>query len=70
MEVLEERWKSFHLTEDEDKEISIEDAKLEIGEKKGVPCLIGKIMVERKINKEVIHNTMKKAWKTRYQFDM
>lgn len=70
MENLEERWKKLALTEEEECEIQINEDELKKGKIDGEFCLVGRVLFERVIHKEVLRNTMKKIWKTSLSFDV
>lgn len=64
MDILEEKWKRLQLIEEEHKEMIIDDRKVFEKNTKGLYSLVGKIHVERNINKEVPRSTLVKLWKT------
>lgn len=61
---LEDKWKDFKLTETEEEEIKVNETLLADETKRGEFCLIGKLVADKIINKEVIRTTMSKARKT------
>lgn len=48
------------LTEEEDTEIRIDEEWLAGGEKKGEFCLVGKLIANRSVKKDVIQRTLEK----------
>lgn len=68
MNVLEEMWQYLNLTKDEDNEILIKKNKVMEGNNMGNLCLVGQVIAEQNINKEIIHNMMKKIWRTSKSF--
>lgn len=69
MDHLEQGWKKFTLSNEENKEILIDEKQLIKESKKGDWSVLGKLHAERFINKEVIPSTMSKIWKTSGSFD-
>lgn len=70
MENLESRWQQLLLSSDEDYDILVDEQSLTKSLKKGETCLIGKLHMERPINKKIIRNTMAKAWKNLKPFEV
>lgn len=60
MEVIEELWNKLQLIEEEEADIEITVEEVESVRKKGDLCLIGKLWVDRVINKGVIETVMEK----------
>lgn len=54
MERLEEKWKYLTLIETEEEIINIDERNLLEEEKRGELCLVGKLLADRVINKEII----------------
>lgn len=63
MEKLEDRWKKFTLTEVKDNEVKVNEQILDEEAREGDISLVGKLLVEIIVNKEVIRTTMVKARK-------
>lgn len=64
MDTLEECLWRLNLTKVEDSKIRIDEDKLMEWNKRGEFSLVGRMLVEWIINKEIIWNTMKKIWRT------
>ncbi|XP_040990949.1 uncharacterized protein LOC121238174 [Juglans microcarpa x Juglans regia] len=62
-EDLSELWNKFSLTEEERYEIVITDQDIENNMGRGKLCLVGRVIADKKINKEAFKNTMLKVWK-------
>ncbi|KAF5445531.1 hypothetical protein F2P56_034577 [Juglans regia] len=63
MEEMEEVWKRLKLNDEEDCPIEIRRGVCDSMEQKGERSLIGKIISERRIGKEVARSMMEKVWK-------
>ncbi|KAF5450097.1 hypothetical protein F2P56_030474 [Juglans regia] len=63
MEEMEEVWKRLKLNDEEDCPIEIEKGVRGSTELKGEISLVGKIISERRIGKEVARSMMEKVWK-------
>lgn len=63
MEKIEELWDKLQLIEEEDVAITFDDEGVEEIQKKGDLCLIGKIWMERIINRGIIESTMANIWR-------
>lgn len=68
MDNLKDRWQHLTLTEVEGDEVNVDEQKLGEEAKRGELSIVGKVMVERTINREVIRSIMAKAWKTSKSF--
>ncbi|XP_041016155.1 uncharacterized protein LOC121258677 [Juglans microcarpa x Juglans regia] len=62
-EELSELWSKFSLTEEERYEIVITDHDIDNNMKRGRLCLVGKVIADKKINKDAFKNTLLKVWK-------
>ena len=60
MDALEEKWKHFRLSEEEEESIVVDEELLAVSLRKGERSLVGKLCSDRVVNKDVIHNTMSK----------
>lgn len=56
-------WQKLSLTSEEDLVIDIEGKALEDTEKELNTCLIGKLLLNRSINGEIIQSTFTEIWK-------
>lgn len=65
---MEEMWHCLNLIKDEVSEILIKENKVIEGNKMGNLYLVGQVIAERNINKEIIHNMMKKIQRTSKSF--
>lgn len=54
--------KKISLTEAKGKQIKILDDLIEVEVKKGDPCIVGKLHIDRIIKKVVLKITMSKIW--------
>lgn len=70
METLEDKWKHFTLTELEGEEIFVNEQLIAKEIKRGENSIVEKLLVERKVNREIIRSTMSKAWKTTKIFNV
>lgn len=61
---MESRWQKLKLASEKDNEIVVEDEHLLKEIKKEKNSIIGKLLVERSIGKDIIRNTIGKIWKT------
>ncbi|XP_035544650.1 uncharacterized protein LOC118348031 [Juglans regia] len=63
-EELSELWNKFSLTEEERYEIVITDQDIETNMERGKLCLVGKVIADKKINKDAFKNMLVKVWKS------
>lgn len=63
MDNMEELWGKLQLTEEDEVDIEITKEEVEVVRKKGALCLIGKLWMDRVINKGVIEAAMDKIWR-------
>ena len=56
-------WENLTLTEDEDLEMNIQTGELEEGVTHGKACIVGKLIANHMVNKEIIRNTLLRWWK-------
>lgn len=60
---LKKLWGSFSLLEEEDVEVEIQDRTVEGPVQRGKLCLVGKLLAERMVSKEIIKSTLLRGWK-------
>lgn len=70
MDELEVHWKQLNLSTEEDADILVDRVALVEELKKGENSLIGKLHTDRHISKEILKNTMAKAWETTSSFSV
>ncbi|XP_042942844.1 uncharacterized protein At4g02000-like [Carya illinoinensis] len=63
MEGIEEKWKQFNLTEEEDVTLDSPNGEREDVQQKGDRSLIGKVCTERGVGRDVIAKTMARIWR-------
>ncbi|XP_042958054.1 uncharacterized protein LOC122293569 [Carya illinoinensis] len=63
MDDLEDRWDKLQLTEEENAVIDLNAVHLGRVKAEGDKSLVGKLISDRKVNKEVIRSTMNKVWR-------
>ncbi|XP_042941294.1 uncharacterized protein LOC122275977 [Carya illinoinensis] len=63
MDDLEDRWDKLQLTEEENAVIDLNAVHLGRVKAKGDKSLVGKLISDRKVNKEVIRSTMNNIWR-------
>ncbi|XP_042939405.1 uncharacterized protein LOC122274431 [Carya illinoinensis] len=69
MEDLEERWEYWKLIEDENVNIVIGTEQFSKVTAKGGKCLVGKMLSNRKVSKEIVRSTLAKIWKLQRSFN-
>jgi hypothetical protein len=62
-EDLSRMWDSFSLRDDEDAEMEIQQQDWEVGTIRGRSCLVGKLIADRMVSKEVIRSTIQRGEK-------
>jgi hypothetical protein len=62
-EDLSRMWDSFSLRDDEDAEMEIQQQAWEVGTLRGKSCLVGKLIADRMVSKEVIRTQLIRGWK-------
>lgn len=70
IEKLKDRWKNLTFTEVEDEDVIVNEQWLDEEIQKGKLSLVGRLFVERSVNKEVLRSTMAKVWKTSKPFSV
>ncbi|KAG2719693.1 hypothetical protein I3760_02G001800 [Carya illinoinensis] len=63
MEEMEEVWKCLKLNDEEEQPIEIQQNSIGALRLKGERSLVGKIISDRRIGKEVVRSMMEKVWK-------
>jgi hypothetical protein len=63
-EELSRMWDSFSLRDDEETEMEIQQQAWEVGTIRGKSCLVGKLIPDRMVSKEVIRTTLTRGWKS------
>ena len=63
LEELENLWGKLSLTEDELIEVRIEQDWLEEIKEVGKNCLIGKLLLNKRVNTEAMKNVLSNVWK-------
>jgi hypothetical protein len=62
-EDLSRMWDSFSLQDDEDAEMEIQQQVWEVGMLQVKSCLVGKLITDRMVSKEVIRTSLLRGWK-------
>jgi hypothetical protein len=60
---LSRMWGSFSLSEMEGDEMEIQNHAWEVGARRGKTCLVGKLIADHLVSKEVIRTTLLRGWK-------
>lgn len=70
MDTLEDKWKYLTLIEVEGEEITINEQEIAAEIKIGENSIIGRVLIERSVNKDVSRNEMLRAWKLTKSFNI
>jgi hypothetical protein len=62
-EDLSRMWDSFSLRDDEDGEMEIQQQAWEVGTLRGKLCVMGKLIADRMMSKEIIRTQLIRGWK-------
>jgi hypothetical protein len=62
-EDLSRMWDSFSLKDDEDGEMEIQQQAWEVGTLRGKSCVVGKLIADRMMSKEIIRTQLIRGWK-------
>jgi hypothetical protein len=62
-EDLSRMWDSFSLRDDEDGEMEIQQQAWEVGTLRGKSCVVGKLIADRMMSKEIIRTQLIRGWK-------
>lgn len=62
-EELAKRWEGFQLTETEDAVFTLPEDVISESKVRGLHCLLGLIITEKRVNKEAFKSTMAQVWK-------
>ncbi|GAV65310.1 DUF4283 domain-containing protein, partial [Cephalotus follicularis] len=65
-EGMDQLWEHLKLTDEEEKDISVDDSMIDNNDPKGFYCLIGSLWKLKYFNKEVLKNRMQSLWRTQY----
>lgn len=61
-------WENFSLTKEEDVELSFQKVELHDGVTYGQSCVLGKLLVDRVVSREMIWSSLVQWWKTSETF--
>lgn len=61
-EEITRRWGNLSLSKEEHQGVTLPALKQVEIRRNGALCLVGRLIVERQVNKETFHNTMKQLW--------